>query len=158
MHQFMAFSILYVVSSSLIGQKQLTLVGFRAKKEQKGQAALGQNGGKDKAFSRSKKVSTLKISDFWGRSKNIYSLSYKYPMSRRRRRNEGVAQGRRAGTRKSLCPDRDRDRGRSFANQGGQTFYLSQSSQENKCWKRHIFVKYWNNMHGFWQLQHLNWI
>ena len=64
MHQFMAFSILYVVSISLIGQKQLTLVGFRAKKEQKGQAALGQNGGKDKAFSRSKKVSTLKISHF----------------------------------------------------------------------------------------------
>ena len=64
MHQFMAFSILYVVSISLIGQKQLTLVGFRAKKEQKGEAALGQNGGKDKAFSRSKKVSTLKISDF----------------------------------------------------------------------------------------------
>ena len=55
---------MYVVSISLIGQKQLTLVGFRAKKEQKGQAAPGQNGGKDKAFSRSKKVSTLKISDF----------------------------------------------------------------------------------------------
>ena len=64
MHQFMAFFILYVVSTSLIGPKQLTLVAFRAKKEQKGQAAPGQNGGKDKAFSRSKKVSTLKISDF----------------------------------------------------------------------------------------------
>ena len=124
MHQFMAFSILYVVSISLIGQKQLSVVGFRAKKEQKGQAALGQNGGKDKAFSRSKKVSTLKISDFWGRSINIYSLSYKIPdeqekKKKRRRRSRSESRNHE----KSLS--RSRSRSRSKPRKSRWTNFLS---------------------------------